>query len=51
MAEMAKTLADDAWVIPLYAKSTPILARADLKGVKSYRNIKEFDLRNLRWAE
>lgn len=51
MARMAKVFADDAWVIPLYSKSTPSLARADLLGVKPYRTILEFDLRNLRWAE
>jgi len=50
-AEMGKAFADDAWVIPLYAKSTPSLSRADLQGVKSYRNILEFDLRNLSWAK
>tara|TARA_B100000780_G_scaffold243567_1_gene186849 strand:- start:123 stop:1688 length:1566 start_codon:yes stop_codon:yes gene_type:complete len=51
MVEMAKVFADDAWVIPLYSKSTPSLARADLQGIKSYRTLLEFDLRNLRIAE
>lgn len=51
MTQMAKVFADDAWVIPLYSKSTPSLARADLLGIKPYRTILELDLRNLRWAE
>ncbi|MEQ9433735.1 hypothetical protein, partial [Thalassospira sp.] len=51
MTEMAKVFADDAWVIPLYAKSTPILARTGLEGIKPYRNIMEFDLRRIRSAE
>ena len=51
MTEMAKVFTDDAWVIPLYAKSTPILARTGLEGIKPYRNIMEFDLRRIRSAE
>lgn len=51
MAEMASVFANDAWVIPLYSKSTPALSRADLQGIKLYRNIMEFDLRNLSWAD
>lgn len=51
MAEMAKVFTDDAWVIPLYAKSTPTLARTGLEGIKAYRNIMEFDLRKIRMTE
>lgn len=50
MAEMAKVFADSAWVIPLYAKSSPTLARIGLEGIKPYRNLMEFDLRNVREA-
>lgn len=50
MAEMARVFADSAWVIPLYAKSSPTLARTGLEGIKSYRNLMEFDLRNVREA-
>jgi len=50
MAEMAKVFADNAWVIPLFAKSAPALARTGLEGIKPYRNIMEFDLRNVREA-
>jgi peptide/nickel transport system substrate-binding protein len=50
-AEMAKVFADDAWVIPLYSKSTPSLSNAHLTGIKQYRNIMEFDLRYLGWSE
>lgn len=51
MAEMVKVFADDAWIIPLYAKSTPSFSRTDLVGIKTYRNIMEFDLRQLKWAD
>ena len=50
MAEMARVLAESAWVIPLYAKSSPTLARSGLEGIKPYRNLMEFDLRNVREA-
>lgn len=50
MAEMTKAFADDAWVIPIHAKSTPTLTRADLVGHKPYRYRIEMDLRHLRWA-
>ena len=51
MAQMMKALADSAWLIPIHAKSTPTLARADLTGFKAYRHRVEMDARNLRWAE
>ncbi len=51
MVKMTKIFADDAWVIPLYAKSTPVLARKGLAGIKPYRNIMEFDLRRIHSTE
>jgi peptide/nickel transport system substrate-binding protein len=48
MAEMAKVFADSAWIIPLYAKSSPMLVRTGLEGIKPYRTLMEFDLRNVR---
>lgn len=51
MSEMVKLFADAAWEIPLYAKSTPTLHRADLTGLKTYRHRFEFDFRNVKWAE
>jgi hypothetical protein len=41
--------ADSAWVIPLHAKSSPTVARADLTGFKGYRYRLEMDARKLRW--
>jgi len=51
MAKMAAVLADSAWIIPIHAKSTPTLTRADLVGHKSYRFRVEMDLRKLHWAD
>jgi len=51
MAAMTARFAESAWVIPIHAKSTPTLTRADLVGHKPYRFRIEMDLRNLRWAE
>ena len=51
MAQMVKALADSAWIIPIHAKSTPTLARADLTGFKPYRHRVEMDARKLHWTE
>ncbi len=51
MAAMVKRFADDAWVIPTFAKAPPTLERADLVGFKGYRYQSEMDLRNLHWAK
>jgi len=51
MADMTAAFADGAWVIPIHAKSTPTLTRADLVGHKPYRFRVEMDLRHLHWAE
>jgi peptide/nickel transport system substrate-binding protein len=51
MAEMTASFAEGAWVIPIHAKSTPTLTRADLVGHKPYRFRVEMDLRHLHWAE
>lgn len=51
MDQMVAALTDSAWVIPIHAKSSPTLARADLVGFKAYRYRLEMDLRNLKWAE
>jgi peptide/nickel transport system substrate-binding protein len=44
-------LTDLAWTVPLWNKSTPTVARADLIGFKEYRTHLEMDLRNLRWSD
>lgn len=51
MKAMTAQLADSAWLIPIHAKATPTLARADLVGLKDYRFRIEMDLRKLRWAD
>lgn len=51
MKAMTARFAESAWVIPIHAKSTPTLTRADLQGLKDYRFKIEMDLRNLRWAD
>lgn len=49
--QATELFADEAWAIPLFNKSTPTIARADLVGFKDYRTQLELDLRNLRWAD
>lgn len=44
-------LTDLAWTVPLWNKSTPTVARADLEGFKDYRTHLEMDFRNLRWSD
>ena len=44
-------LTDLAWTVPLWNKSTPTVARADLEGFKGYRTHLEMDFRNLRWSD
>jgi len=51
MARMAAAFSESAWVIPIHAKATPTLTRAELVGHKPYRLRVEMDLRNLRWKD
>jgi peptide/nickel transport system substrate-binding protein len=48
-AELAAVFADNAWVIPLYSRSSTRVARSDLIGISPYMVDVEFDMRGLRW--
>lgn len=48
-AELAAVFADNAWVIPLYSRSSTRVSRSDLIGISPYMVDVEFDMRGLRW--
>lgn len=49
MKDMVNHFADMAWVIPLFGKTEPTIARADLEGIAPYRTNLEMDYRNITW--
>jgi|AntAceMinimDraft_1070359.scaffolds.fasta_scaffold22334_3 peptide/nickel transport system substrate-binding protein len=49
MESMVNHFADMAWVIPLFGKTEPTIARADIEGIAPYRTNLEMDYRNITW--
>lgn len=49
MGLMVNRFTDMAWVIPLFGKTEPTIARSDIDGIAPYRTNLEMDYRNLTW--
>ena len=47
MESMVNHFADMAWVIPLFGKTEPTIARADIEGIAPYRTNLEMDYRKI----
>ena len=51
MKAMADHVADTGWMIELFAKTEPGIAKAGLTGLAKYRTAIEMDYRHIRWAK